>query len=194
MNIAWSRYPNLCIHPKWKAEVGRRLSLGARKVAYDDPVCASGPVAVNATTVTRGVTVVFKICDCDGGPGIVVHNQTQGGHAFDVQHAGTMEWLQAQIIDHTASSITVAPAIDVPTSSYNSTSVLNRDSDMDRDRIVAVRYLWSQSPCDHPHTEAAGEAHCTNSDECGRASRGYCPVYQGSLPAPPFNINVSTIR
>jgi hypothetical protein len=186
---ACDMYPDLCIHPKWKAEVGRRLSLGARKVAYNDSVCASGPVAANATTVARGVTVAFRICDGDGGPGIVLRNQTQGGHAFDLQLAGNMTWLQARIIDHTASSITLAPAAAVPTSSYNGSSVPDRDSD----RFVAVRYLWSQSPCDHPHTEAAGEADCTGSDECERASRGTCPVYQGSLPAPPFHINVSAV-
>lgn len=188
---ACDMYPDLCIHPKWKAEVGRRLSLGARKVAYNDSVCASGPVAANATTVARGVTVAFRICDGDGGPGIVLHDQTQGGHAFDLQLAGSMTWLQARIIEHTTSSITLAPAAAVPTSSYNGSSVPDRGRGSDR--FVAVRYLWSQSPCDHPHTEATGGADCTGSDECERASRGTCPVYQGSLPAPPFHINVSAV-
>ena len=128
-------YPALCIHPKWKAEVGRRLSLGARRVAHRDTVCASGPVAATATAVSAGVRVSFTVCD--GGTGIVVHNQTQGGRNFDLHTAGAKQWRQAEIIAHTASSVTLAPV----------------GPDHAAADIVAVRYLWSQSPCDHPHTE-----------------------------------------
>ena len=143
--------PALRIHPKWKAEVGRRLSLGARRVAYGEQVCASGPVATSAAvTPTSGVTVTFAVCD--GGHGIVVRNQTQGGRNFDLQMANG-KWTQAEIVVHTASSITLAP--------------VQRD---DSANVLAVRYLWSEAPCDHPHTEVG--AQCGGSDECEAASRG----------------------
>ena len=160
-------FPNLCIHPKWKAEVGRRLSLGARRVAYGESVCASGPVAVNATPVPAGVRVEFKVCD--GGAGMVV--RTTSSRPFDVQLSADAQWTQAEIVAHTASTVTLAPVGNVSAS------------------ISAVRHLWSQSPCEHPHTEGGEE--CEGSDECEAASRGYCAVYEGSLPAPPFLMNVS---
>eukprot|EP01043_Picozoa_sp_COSAG02_P008415 COSAG02_NODE_269_length_26468_cov_4.489021_2_plen_511_part_00 len=189
---ACDMYPNLCIHPKWKGEVGRRLALGARKVAYNETVCASGPVATNATPTTAGIKIHFMLCD-DRGPGIVVHNQTHGGHAFDFQLASSMEWSQAQIVGYTTNSVTVTLALDsaLTTSRHNSSAFQVRN---DLERVVAVRYLWSQSPCDHPHTEVTREADCTGSDECETATRGYCPIYQDSLPAPPFKINVSMLR
>jgi sialate O-acetylesterase len=164
-------HPALCIHPKWKAEVGRRLSLGARRVAYGEHVCASGPAAASAVVTQTGeVTVTFAVCD--GGRGIVVHNQTQGGKNFDLQLTNRT-WVQADIVAHTASSVTLAPA--------------------QRSDAIAVRYLWSEAPCDHPHTEV--EPSCDGSDECEAASRGHCSIYVdqeiGDLPTPPFLINVT---
>jgi sialate O-acetylesterase len=179
-------YPTLCIHPRWKSEVGRRLSLGARRVAYGEQVCASGPVATSAAVapplvVTRHtisqshrVTVTFAVCD--GGRGIVVRNQTQGGRNFDLQMANG-GWVQAEIVAHTSSSITLAPA--------------QRRDGLDAASVLAVRYLWSEAPCDHPHTE--GGARCDGSDECEAATRGYCSVYEETLPAPPFLINVTRV-
>ena len=171
----------LCIHPKWKAEVGRRLSLGARRVSYGEPVCASGPVAASATVVPAGLRVSFTVCD--GGAGIVVRNQTQGGRNFDLRLAGAKKWSQAEIVAHTHGSVTLAPAGRADAAA----------------EVVAVRYLWSEAPCDHPHTERAGGAACGGSDECEAASRGYCSIYGVralephalALPAAPFQMNVT---
>jgi sialate O-acetylesterase len=164
-------HPALCIHPKWKAEVGRRLSLGARRVAYGEQVCASGPVATSAVVAsTSGVTVTFAVCD--GGRGVVVRNQTQGGKNFDLQMANG-KWAQAEIVAHTASSVTLALA----------------QRGNDAADVLAVRYLWSTAPCDHSHTEAG--AQCSGSDECETASRGHCSIYDETLPTPPFLINVT---
>ena len=213
-------FPALCIHPQWKAEVGRRLSLGARRVAYGEPVCASGPVAASAIAAgSGGATVKFSLCD---GGAVAVRNQTLGGKTFDLQ-LGTAhtqsairnvhgisdvslvttesgKWVQADISGHTADSVTLVPVVRVD--SISTGAGVARTHAMSAIAYcrggcltdclclqLAVRYLWSQAPCDHLHTEVG--AKCEGSDECEAASRGFCAIYDASLPAPPFKLNVS---
>ena len=58
-----SVYPSLCIHPQWKQEVGRRLALGARAIAYVHSramrctrtlsACISGPCALGRVALRK---------------------------------------------------------------------------------------------------------------------------------------------
>jgi sialate O-acetylesterase len=172
---ACDMWPHLCIHPRWKSEVGRRLSLGARRIAYAEAVCAAGPEAERATVAAASGHIVVEFDVCDGGS-IAVHNQTGGGKDFDLQLA-TGRWVQADLVATSASTVTLAPTT-------------GRDA-AGRASVVAVRYLWSEAPCDHPHTEGVSGALCGGSDECEAASRGYCSIYAQDLPAPPFLMNVT---
>lgn len=47
------------IHPSNKQEVGRRLSLAAKRIAYDDATAAIGPMPVSAARSGNGVTITF---------------------------------------------------------------------------------------------------------------------------------------
>lgn len=103
-----STWPNLCIHPCWKQEVGRRLALGSRAVGYNEPhVCHTGPNAVSATTIPAATAVgsavvKIKFAICSGG-GIVITNTTD----FDLLipgHGGTPAmWVQA-VVDRAQSN------------------------------------------------------------------------------------------
>jgi sialate O-acetylesterase len=53
------------IHPKNKQDVGARLALVARKVAYGEPILASGPTY--RAHAVHGDTIVVEFSDVGGG-------------------------------------------------------------------------------------------------------------------------------
>merc|ERR1712172_187909 len=65
-------YPDLCIHPGYKQEVGRRLVLGARHVALGDKtVYFLGPVFQDAVQTGPTVQVAFRNLAGTGSRGLV---------------------------------------------------------------------------------------------------------------------------
>jgi sialate O-acetylesterase len=88
-------FPKLCIHPCWKQEVGRRLSLGAASVAYGiEGGCFQGPMARTATSTltasgTHVVTVTFDIAAGCGSAGVNLRRTAD----FDLRLSDGVTWV-----------------------------------------------------------------------------------------------------
>lgn len=82
------------IHPLNKKEVGKRLSLLAMQLAYDDKnIVASGPIATTATRLGNKIELIFK----NAGKGLVAKDH-QPLHYFSVAGAdGKFVWADAKI-------------------------------------------------------------------------------------------------
>jgi sialate O-acetylesterase len=110
------------IHPRNKQDVGRRLGLVGRRVAYREPVLASGPVYRSHSIDGSRVTLTFD--HLGGGLSTTAPDGTVGGFAV----AGTdrrFVWARGRIEgDHVVVS-----------------------SDRVR-QPVAVRYAWANNPAD----------------------------------------------
>jgi sialate O-acetylesterase len=65
------------LHPKHKAEIGRRLALQARHVVYREDILSHGPVFKRAKVAGSTVKVTFKT---DGSR--LVSSSTNGVHGF----------------------------------------------------------------------------------------------------------------
>jgi sialate O-acetylesterase len=118
-------FPSLCIHPGWKAEVGRRLVRGMLNVGYGDNTSYySGPVLKAALATESGVAVIFRAV-AEGGLEIY----EKEGFEVSVDHGAS--WTAVMVTAVTGDTVTLA----VPNAS----------------RITSVRYLWSGVPCTHPH-------------------------------------------
>jgi sialate O-acetylesterase len=110
------------IHPKDKQTVGDRLSLVARRVAYGEPVEASGPTYRSHTVGDGRVTVEFD--HVDGGltspaPGRALHEFAVAG--------ADRRWVRAEARIEGDHVVVWSPEVSNP---------------------VAVRYAWSDSPDD----------------------------------------------
>lgn len=107
------------IHPRNKQDVGRRLALAARHVAYgEDGLVYSGPVYVGHEVRDSRVVVSF---DHVGG-GLDVHGDDLGGFAI----AGPdREWVWAEARIEGDEVVVWSDAVDEP---------------------IAVRYAWSDNP------------------------------------------------
>jgi hypothetical protein len=170
-----STYPNLCIHPQWKQEVGRRLALGARAVAYkSDGVYFQGPIAQQAVAAGRAanggqaVRVYFRGC---GASGIELRRALD----FDLRVGG--KWVLAVVVVSDSTSVTLAPHNSTIGSSNSSARAAEGGT------IDMVRYLFSRAPCSHPSTAAHADT----------PRPGNCSVYAKAegLPAAPFLLNVT---
>lgn len=105
------------IHPTNKQEVGRRLALGALKIAYGRPVEHSGPVYESMEVAGKEVRLRFAHADgltAQGGPlkGFAVAGPD-----------GVFTWADARIEGNEV--VVSAPAVETP---------------------VAVRYAWADNP------------------------------------------------
>ena len=156
-------YPSLCIHPGWKAAVGARLALGARRVAYNDTsVYFSGPIFSSASKDVKGGSVTVQF-DAAGADGIEVR-ETSGFEVTSCYGSGcdnetSSLWIQVPVSASSARAVTLGP-------------ISSRFfAEVGTGKLAAVRYLWSQSPCTHPHRAI-----------------GNCSVYAKAerLPATPF--------
>lgn len=166
-------YPDLCIHPGYKSAVGARLALGARNVALGERgMYYSGPLFDSARATTFGGDG-----DAAVDEGIVVKFRSTGLHGIQVRNASgfelgvvasastasmqrtqgdsTLDWRVTSVVSSTSTSVTLSPC---PKSGGCSA-------------VVAVRYLWAQNPCTHPH-----------------GAIGSCSIYAAleGLPATPF--------
>jgi hypothetical protein len=169
-------YPNLCIHPGWKAAVGARLALGARRVAYNDSSAYySGPIfsAATARKGGRTVTVHFRAA---GAAGITVRDRS-GFEVVSCYGSGcdnktALAWTKVAVAASSTvdSTVTLGP---LPPGFFASTVGTGAGPQEASAGPTAggVRYLWSQSPCQHP-----------------RLHIGNCSVYSKAegLPATPF--------
>lgn len=108
------------LHPRNKQDVGLRLALVARKVAYGERILASGPTYRSHSI--RGDTIVVAFNDVGGGLASRLTNGRVGGFAI----AGTdrkFAWAQAKIVGNTVE--VWSEAVKNP---------------------VAVRYAWANNP------------------------------------------------
>jgi sialate O-acetylesterase len=107
------------IHPLDKQPVGKRLALIARRVAYGEPVLASGPRYRRHTI--RGGRVTVELDDVGGG---LVSRTGEAVGGFAIAGAdGRWVWAQARIDGDRV--VVWSPEVAAP---------------------VAVRYAWSNSP------------------------------------------------
>ena len=168
-------YPTLCIHPWWKQEVGRRLWLGAKAIAYGNDggsggvgsgVCFQGPTARAATAGSGGgaaVTVEFRVAEACGD-GIALRRTAD----FDLRQLNGSWVLGKAALGRTPGTVVVTPVAPAGPGGFDQ-----------------VRYLWSQSPCDHPKDDSViGNCSVYNKD----------PAAGEGLPAPPFLLNITSTR
>jgi len=106
------------IHPRNKQDVGSRLALQARKIAYGEDVVAAGPEYVSHRIEGSKVRVQFSSV----GDGLTVHGDTLKGFAIAGED-GQFQWATAEIQDDTV--VLSSTLIDKP---------------------VAVRYNWANNP------------------------------------------------
>lgn len=106
------------IHPKNKQEIGKRMALAARAIAYDEKLTYSGPVYDKMQINGNEIQLQFKLVD----KGLVCKGDQLKGFAI----AGADKkfvWAEAKIVGN--SVIVSSPAIAKP---------------------VAVRYGWGSNP------------------------------------------------
>lgn len=164
-------YPSLCIHPWWKQEVGRRLSLGMMNIGYNQStVCHQGPFPAAAVAVLTDVVTVRVTFQqqADGGCGHdgIELRQTSD---FELKPIGA-NWTLATVVASDHESVTLKPHINI---SETSTAMVAG--------IEAVRYLWSTSPGSHPRDDSVPG----NTSVYAKGAQGE------GLPAPPFFMTVS---
>ena len=108
------------IHPLNKKDVGVRLALTAKKVAYGDAeVVASGPTFKSMKVRGRRITISFD----NTGSGLIVRNGKRPGHFAVAGEDMQFVWAQARI---------------------RGSRVIVRSREIKRP--VAVRYAWADNP------------------------------------------------
>lgn len=128
-------FPRLCIHPGFKQEVGRRLSLGAAALVLKSDSYWSGPVyesaEVRASAGHTQMVVSFTASSVPGGE-LELRNTT--GFEISRGPGAHPEWMKVPIVGSSGASV----ILGLPSTGGWETSTF-------------VRYLWSQNPCSHPH-------------------------------------------
>ncbi|GAB3636440.1 sialate O-acetylesterase [Hymenobacter arcticus] len=116
------------IHPHNKQEVGRRLALAARRVAYgDNKLTASGPTY--ASLITKGSAIQLKFSSV--GKGLVV-KESAALQGFAVAGADRQfHWATARLVGNEV--VVKSAAVPAP---------------------VAVRYDWADSPTGNLYNQA----------------------------------------
>lgn len=108
------------VHPRNKLDVGRRLALVARAIAYGEEVAYSGPVVANVEVQGESIRVEFR--HADGG--LAIKGEELKGFAVQTE-AG--EWVEAKA-EIAGSNAVVVKAASGPV------------------KIRAVRYAWADNP------------------------------------------------
>ncbi len=124
------------VHPRYKQDVGKRLALGARAVAYGEALCWAGPVFTSWTPVSAGIaSVAVDMGNCGL---LVIRNSTgaevcgDGSACALAASANTSGWHAATITGSAGPAgftVQINPAVV--------------------SKITAVRYAWSAAPCDY---------------------------------------------
>ncbi|XP_059186870.1 sialate O-acetylesterase-like [Centropristis striata] len=148
LDLPDEKSPYGTIHPQDKQDVAYRLTLGARAVAYNEDVSYQGPfpTQVMATQTDINITYDQKV------------SVTSSKDIFEIcctenqAPCGKFSWIPAPIMQWDATTVMVSTSLCPPT-----------------DEVVALRYAWSDWPCDFKA----------------------CPIYSdgGILPAPPFIVS-----
>jgi hypothetical protein len=184
-------FPNLCIHPCFKQEVGRRLALGARAVAYGETgVYFQGPIpdkVVSASSSNRqlllppapqppapALALAVRSDIVSGTTGIAIADDIKAPMASLVIHFRNVGASGIEIRDKTLGweLLVGSKWMDARVTSSTSVTVTIEGG---AGAASAVRYLWKQAPCGVPHFE-----------------QGNCSVYAAAenLPAAPFLMEV----
>ena len=158
--------PYGAVHPRYKQDVGGRLTLSALTVAYEmSSVYSSGPIASKATLAAGGIRVIFQsignggldVRDGDPAQGsgweLCFHPPGEGG----CDTAEESSWSPASALLLDQSTVLVTPLAQHQISSMG--------------MVAAVRYDWSGLPC--------------NYKQCG--------IYSATegIPAPPFVLGIT---
>lgn len=106
------------IHPKNKQDVGKRLALAARAIAYGESIVFSGPIFNKIAIEGNKIRIYFKHV----GSGLMAKGEKLTGFAIAGED-GKFVWANAEIDGDTV--VVWNPQIDKP---------------------VAVRYAWSDNP------------------------------------------------
>lgn len=118
------------IHPLNKQDVGKRLALAARHVAYGESLVYSGPVHTQAQFSAGAATLTFD----GGGSALAVRGGGTRVHGFALAGADrTFHPAEASLVDGRV--VVRSDAVKMP---------------------VAVRYGWSDNPADANLINAAG--------------------------------------
>lgn len=119
------------IHPRNKQEVGRRLALAAKKVAYRRDVVASGPRYERAKVKKNAIYLYFA----DVADGLVVKDRSSALKGFAITSGDqTFHWAQAEIVGKNVVKVW-HPEIPKP---------------------LFVRYAWADNPDDANLYNSAG--------------------------------------
>jgi sialate O-acetylesterase len=106
------------IHPKNKQDVGKRLALAARAIAYGENIVYSGPIYDGMTVEGNKIRIRFK----HTGSGLVAKGEKLTGFAIAGED-GKFVWAEAKIEGDTV--VVWSPNVEKP---------------------VAVRYAWADNP------------------------------------------------
>ena len=106
------------IHPRNKQDVGRRLALAARHLAYGETLTYSGPTYAGHTIEGSEVRITFN----HTGSGLVAKGEKLGGFAI-AGADGQFVWANARILEDYV--VVSSPQVPAP---------------------VAVRYAWADNP------------------------------------------------
>ncbi|KAK3746757.1 hypothetical protein QZH41_013585, partial [Actinostola sp. cb2023] len=133
MDLGNASSPWGSIHPNDKQDVGYRLALSGRAIAYSESgVYYTGPLAVKIMISLQSMprTWLFEVLYSDvGAEGIEI--RARSGFEFVCESNGvTSDWIEAQIL----------------TSSFAEVDLLGL-CPSGTDRPTGIRYAWRQDPC-----------------------------------------------
>ena len=138
------------IHPRNKLDVGRRLALAARHVAYGEDLVYSGPTYDSMTVEGDKIRVKFK----NVGSGLAAFKGNQSNPA--TQPAGEVKGFTIAGDDH--KFVYADATIDGDTVIVSSPDVKNP---------VAVRYAWANFPNSNLYNKEKLPASLFRSDDWG---------------------------
>jgi sialate O-acetylesterase len=154
------------VHPRYKQEVGLRLALAARAIAYkEQDLCFTGPLFSGFKADPRVPGAAWVSLDTNNcgdvelrstDPTVVAFELCGDGNTCDIAQAASGGWVPGTIIQESwyNHEMVLLPK-DTAIVTVLSTNV---------SKVTAVRYAWSADPC--PHLGGA--------------------VYANGLPLPPF--------
>lgn len=121
------------IHPKNKQDVGKRLALQARKIAYGEKnLLASGPMFKKAVYKNNSCTIFFK----NEGNGLATKDGTGEVKEISVATGGSQQFVKATALISGKNTISISSPDGKP--------------------ITAVRYAWANNPASANLVNEAG--------------------------------------
>lgn len=125
------------VHPPDKQDVGFRLALAGRAIAYGDlDVYYSGPIVSD-------VTFTWKINSTVWMTNVKYHHESVGQGGIEVRSVRGFQYYCVSFKDPTASTITEA---EIVTTAFNMLG-LNGECPVDY-QAIGLRYAWNAAPCE----------------------------------------------